>query len=159
MPEPFIPKPFTIVHGDFHGDNVHLSGTSVTIYDWQVVSKGQSSIDVANLLFSSMEPDLYVENKDTILQHYHQELLSAGVKKYPYKKLLKDYDNAFFSTMIKMLVAFGTVDLNVENGEELKEMFVCKMIRYFVIGDVLTYARRLPLLFFIMRIMNFLSRK
>ena len=82
-----LPKPVTLAHGDFHGNNLHIRGDDITIFDWQLVAKGTPAMDVANLIASSSEPGDYHQILEPLLRTYHDALMAEGITNYSFKQL------------------------------------------------------------------------
>ena len=153
-----LPNPVTLAHGDFHGNNIHIQGDQVTIFDWQLVAKGTPAMDVANLIASSSEPTEYHKIAEPLLRTYHEALLAEGITDYPFSKLQQGYADAMFFTFLKFVVVVGTISYDAEGGEELQADILPKLDFMARNADAEGYIKKLPFLFVIIRIINFFNR-
>jgi aminoglycoside phosphotransferase (APT) family kinase protein len=153
-----LPNPVTLAHGDFHGDNLHISGDQVTIFDWQLVAQGTPAMDVANLIFSSSDADRYLDIVNPLLRHYHQALLHQGIRGYSFSKFKRGYGDATFFTFLKFVIILGTIDFDVQGGAEMRADIIDKLDKIAINTNVLRYCRLLPLIFVILKIINFFRR-
>ena len=153
-----LPKPVTLVHGDFHGNNLHIRGDDITIFDWQLVAKGTPAMDVANLIASSSEPGDYHQILEPLLRTYHDALMAEGITNYSFKQLQRGYADAMFFTFLKFLIVVGTINYAVDGGEALQQNILPRLNTLAKNADARGYIRRLPFLFVIIRIINFFHR-
>lgn len=153
-----LPSPVTLAHGDFHGNNLHIVGDDITIFDWQLVAKGTPMMDVANLITSSSEPEDYQKIVEPLLRTYHDALKQEGVKNYSYRKLQSGFSDAMFFTFLKFLMILGTINFDVEGGDEMRRDTIRKLNLLAKNADAAGYIKKLPFLFMIIRIINFFNR-
>jgi len=149
-----LPKPTTLTHGDYHINNLHIDNNDVLVFDFQLVAEGMPSLDVANLLFTSLGKDDYEQHEESLLQLYHQTLIDSGVRKYSFRKFKRGYADAKFTTFLKFLVVLGTIDFNFEGGEEYQTNTIEKVELNAQWSDAIGYSRKLPFIFFVMRLIN-----
>lgn len=153
-----LPNPVTLVHGDFHGNNLHIQADNIAIFDWQLVAKGTPAMDVANLIVSSSEGEDYKKIVDHLLMTYHDALIAEGITNYSYKRLKRGFADAMFFTFLKFLVVVGTINYDVEGGEEMKNETIAKLNTVAKNADAKGNIKKLPFLFVIIRIINFFNR-
>jgi hypothetical protein len=153
-----IVRPFTIIHGDFHGNNVAEVNGETYIYDWQVVSRGTPDADVTNLMLSSLSTDDFIAYQEQCYEEYHKALIAAGVSGYPYKKFRKSCTQAMMLNVLKFVVILGTIDFNVPNGQQLRNRVLNTLSAVAEQSDALKFFRRLPMLFMMMKVINLFSR-
>ena len=98
--------PSTVVHGDFHLQNVFLPGEDggrLAIFDWQTAAKASGPIDIARLLGTSLSPAQRRAQEDRLLALYLDRLRSLGVPDYGPEHCRRDYLAGF------VLSAFSNV--------------------------------------------------
>lgn len=75
-----IPRPSTLVHGDYRLDNLMfapngtLSSRPLVVVDWQTVTHSHAAHDVAYFLGSSFEPEDRRSHEEQLVGHYYDEL-------------------------------------------------------------------------------------
>ena len=94
------PRPWTVTHGDFRGDNMHFGirgGTEpVGVLDWQTMMPSSATVDVAYFLGSSVDAADRRKHEERLLRRYHAGLVDAGVGDYSFDRCFEDYRyNAF----------------------------------------------------------------
>jgi aminoglycoside phosphotransferase (APT) family kinase protein len=160
FPEEFpLMKPITLVHGDYHPGNLHIDGDSVTIYDWQSIMKGEPAGDIANFLITSLEASDLDAMRDELLMAYYEALVSHGIDDFSIKKLNSAFDQASTQVVIKLLIVLGRVDTDVEGGDELFEIFMTRIDAHAQRVGAKWKLRLMPLIFLVIRIVNFFSKK
>ena len=149
-----LPKPVTLVHGDFHSNNLYFSERGVILFDWQLTGKGTPMMDVANLLVSSCDPKVYSENIDDFLATYHRALVREGISTYSISSLRRGYRDALFFTFLKFLIVLGTVQLDNEDGEALKDSAIPRLDACARAANAKLYCRLMPLMFLAIKFVN-----
>lgn len=147
-------KPYTLTHGDFHGNNVALTDSGVVVYDWQIVSRGTPASDVTNMLMSSLSAEDLLVHQESLFRHYHARLLEAGVRDFPYGKFRKTCDDALTINIIKFIVILGTVDFGEEKGLELRDRTIDTLCMIAKQTNALERFKQLPRLFLLFRFLN-----
>jgi len=86
------PEPFSLVHGDYRLDNLMFdpAGT-VRALDWQTVTIGPPTRDVAYFLGTSLLPDDRRANETALVGTYHELLTAGGVRDYEAAQCFDDY--------------------------------------------------------------------
>ena len=153
-----LPSPVTLAHGDFHGNNLHIQGDDITVFDWQLVAKGTPAMDIANLIASSSEPADFDKIAEHLLKTYHDALVAEGITSYSYKNLKQGFTDAMFFTFLKFVVVVGTISYDAEGGDELQQDIMPKLDRMARNADAKGYIKKLPFMFVIIRIINFFNR-
>lgn len=122
--------PSTLRHGDFRLDNIFFDAESddVILADWQLSSRGPAAEEVAYLLSGALDVGATDEDEETLLRHYHSELVASGVKDYDYDQFRVDYARG----MLLMLVVHGSatndIDVGEERGDELMKIWLDRTV-------------------------------
>jgi hypothetical protein len=119
---PDAPRP-TPVHGDFRLDNMLFDPTGqrapVTVVDWQTVSLGVGTSDVAYFLGNCFaDPGVRRANEQRLLQQYHQVLTSYGVAGYPLEQCWDDYRRSSYASMLMAIFASMIVG-RTDRGDQM----------------------------------------
>ena len=75
-----IPKPSTLVHGDFRLDNLMFAPRDleltppVVVVDWQTVAHSHGAHDVSYFIGSAFESDVRRQHEEQLVSHYLDEL-------------------------------------------------------------------------------------
>jgi hypothetical protein len=87
------PEPFSLIHGDYRLDNLmfHPDGETVTALDWQTVSLGPPTRDVAYLLGTSLAVADRRAHEEALVGAYHDDLVARGVTGYDAGRCFDDY--------------------------------------------------------------------
>ena len=149
-----LPRPITLVHGDFHSNNLHFSDNRVVVFDWQLAGKGTPTMDVANLLVSSCEPKVLAENIDDFLSTYHHALVNEGISSYSIRSLRRGYHLALFFTFLKFLIVFGTIKLDNNDDRALIDSAIPKLENCARAANAKLYCRLMPALFLAIKFVN-----
>lgn len=102
--------PRTLIHNDVQPDNLFFRPESrqpVTLIDWQQVTYGRCVVDVASLIRSTLEVGLRRQAEPGLLRTYHEALVGAGVRDYPYERCAADYDLATVLAPARLASAVG----------------------------------------------------
>ena len=87
-------EPITLVHGDFRPDNflfgIADDAPPIMVVDWQTLSLGIGTTDVAYLLGAAVTPDRRREIETDMLARYVRELAGRGVD-HPVEQCLDEY--------------------------------------------------------------------
>jgi hypothetical protein len=149
-----VMKPYTLIHGDFHANNLARLGTDVVFYDWQMVSRGTPEVDITNMMLTSLAPEDLRSGQEVLYQAYHRALLQAGVQSYSYRKFRRNCDKAMMLNILKYVAILGSVNFDVRGGAEMRDRVLLGLSCVAEQTDALAYFRRLPLLFLSLRILN-----
>ncbi|OHV06906.1 hypothetical protein BKN37_00230 [Mycobacterium talmoniae] len=109
--------PHTLVHNDCRLDNIFFrhDGRPVVV-DWQTLATARASMDVANLLGGSMEPDDLSTNWERLLRRYHDGLVQGGVEGYSFDELLLHYRQNLIWPLGQGLALIGALKTNDTRG-------------------------------------------
>jgi hypothetical protein len=113
-------EPFGLVHGDYRLDNLLFApdGSDVAAVDWQTVSLGLPTRDLAYLCGTGLSVEDRRAADDDIVAAYHERLVGYGVDDYDLATCRTDY--AYGMLQCPMVVAFGSAVAEVtERGEQM----------------------------------------
>jgi hypothetical protein len=86
--------PQTLIHGDFHGDNLLFAASEVgapfSIVDWQLFMQGRGTYDIG-MLVGGLPTEQRRSCEMDLVRMYHQTLLEHGVEGYSFEQCLDDY--------------------------------------------------------------------
>ncbi len=123
-------EPFSIVHVDFRLDNLLIDATRtpprVTVVDWQSFVIGAPLSDLAYLLGASLLPAARRPVEREIVRAYHERLLEAGVRGYPFERCWTDYRRGSFAGFAVAVIA----SMIVQETERGNEMFLAMASRH-----------------------------
>jgi hypothetical protein len=106
-------RPFTIVHGDYHGKQIFFptpAGGRFAVIDWQYPFVGQGAWDITRMLTICLPTETRITHQGRILTNYLKALHAHGVGSYSSEDLRIDRQiGALVSQTIQMLVV-GTAD-------------------------------------------------
>jgi hypothetical protein len=86
------PDRFALLHGDYRLDNLMFSPDgSVTVVDWQTISVGLPSRDLAYFLSTSLSPGDRAASERDLVAAYRANLQKHGVTGYSADECLQDY--------------------------------------------------------------------
>ncbi len=115
--------PFTLLHGDYRLDNMFFEGegadTRLTVFDWQMVSRGPAALDVAYFISGNLTEDVAEECADDLLREYHQLLCDGGVSGYDFDTFVRDYRTALLYIAYRILAGADMMDFSSERGTAL----------------------------------------
>ncbi len=110
-------SPWTLVHGDYRLDNLFFGADgSLTVIDWQIVSRGRGAFDVGYFITGSLTAVDRRALEMDLLREYHGRLLAAGVKGYDFDRLFEDYRRAVLFSFLYAVIVLGQLDTNNERG-------------------------------------------
>ena len=72
------PRPWTIVHGDYRGDNLLFGGERAVVVDWQTVGAAPGTFDLTYLLGGSMVPELRRQHERDLVARYSEGIRAHG---------------------------------------------------------------------------------
>ncbi len=87
-------SPQTLVHGDFHTQNLFFpsrAGGRFAVVDWQMLARRAGPIDLACLLSFSLSPQDRRSVESALVEQYHRTLMGAGVRDYSLVECWRDY--------------------------------------------------------------------
>jgi len=101
----FIKTPKTLLHGDYHLDNLMFGTTgegAFFVVDWQLVKRGRGIWDVAYFLSQNLVPEDRQAIEKSLLHDYLKILDDHGVRNYSFHDAMYDY-------RISLLHRFGAL--------------------------------------------------
>ncbi|MGH2560134.1 MAG: aminoglycoside phosphotransferase family protein [Thermomicrobiales bacterium] len=114
--------PATIRHADLHLDNVLFqrpeAEPSIVILDWQSVCRGPAAVDVAYVLFGSLDIDVRRAREAELLRHYHALLIEHGVTGYSIDELHDDCRRALLQQLAGTVGWLANADVDLFTGRE-----------------------------------------
>ena len=123
---PLAQDPWTLLHGDYRLDNIMFRPNGeIVVIDYQLLSKGRPGWDVAYFITTALSAD-YKSEEETMLKHYHETLLRAGITNYSFEELVDDVE------LTKLLLAHRLVGSRVAFDTELQnsdETFVDVVVK------------------------------
>lgn len=90
----FTKKPKTLLHGDYHLDNLMFGATgeeAFFVVDWQLVKRGRGIWDVAYFLSQNLAPEDRQAIEMELLHDYLRILDDYGVQNYSFDDAMYDY--------------------------------------------------------------------
>jgi aminoglycoside/choline kinase family phosphotransferase len=106
-------SPSTLIHHDFDADNLIFSWVdgrlSVTVLDWQLVTRGHAAVDVAWLVAGQCDPATRREHERDLVTGYHRLLVQHGVPDYPFEQCWDDYRLAMLMAAARVCTSVGAL--------------------------------------------------
>lgn len=104
--------PHTLTHGDLHLDNLlfHVRSRAVTVLDWQTVSVGPPTRDLALFLFTSLSPDDRRAAEDTLLDRYTALLVEHSVRGHTVESVRLDLRRALLALLAGTIIGIANLD-------------------------------------------------
>jgi len=128
------PERFCLLHGDFRLDNLLFNPdkTSVTVVDWQTITVGLPTRDLAYFLGTSLNTDLREVVELELVAAYHQRLIRFGVVGYSAAECWNDYRISMLQ--VPLLTTFGyAFAATTDRGDQMILTMLargCDAIRY-----------------------------
>jgi len=122
------PEPFAVVHGDYRLDNLmfHPRARGVVALDWQTVTVGLPTRDLAYFLGTSLATEMRREAEAHLVDAYHRELVGHGVEDYDAVRCFDDY--RLGQLQGPMITVLGCIYAPAARSVEADRMFLA-MIR------------------------------
>ncbi len=121
-----VGAPVTLVHGDFRADNFLFGRTPtappIAVVDWQLMSAGLGTTDVAFVLGGSVDPTRRHEIEVDLLDRYRGELARHGVD-VPARECWWDYVLGTLHGVVVAVVATSLAD-QTERGDALMALML-----------------------------------
>ncbi|HZP30609.1 MAG TPA: aminoglycoside phosphotransferase family protein [Acidimicrobiia bacterium] len=101
--------PETVLHGDVHvGNTYFLPGGGGGVLDWQLMLRGNWSVDVAYLVMTALEPPVRAAHERDLLRGYLAELAALGVDPPPAEEAWRLYRaNAVWGVVMWLVTPEG----------------------------------------------------
>jgi hypothetical protein len=97
-------KPSTLIHGDFHAENILFTSDPLrptVLIDWQLSSRGPAAHDVSHFLVGNLSVSDRQSSEGDLLQGYYEQLTRAGTVRYSYDEFYLDYRASVCRSMIR----------------------------------------------------------
>ena len=122
-------SPVTICHGDFRPDNFFFDddGNNITVIDWQLCSEMKGIVDIAYLFTWGLDEKNRKSWESQLLTHYHDTLISKGIKDYSESNIRKDYILGLFVPFQILIVASTALNNGSQRGEQLISLVIKRM--------------------------------
>ncbi|MEO6989175.1 MAG: aminoglycoside phosphotransferase family protein [Aquihabitans sp.] len=106
------------VHGDYRLDNLMFAPDSsdVVTVDWQTISLGLPTRDLAFLCSTGLDPDVRRTSEGSIVEAYHQALLTHGVDDYSLDACRDDYSYSMLQGPLIVVFGWAVAD-KTERGD------------------------------------------
>jgi hypothetical protein len=123
------PTPFALIHGDYRLDNLMFppSGDGVVALDWQTVTVGPPTRDVAYFLGTSLDLDARRQHEEQLVAVYHDELVARGIVGYAADACFDDYRLGHLQG--PMITVLGCIYATAERSERADGMFLAMATR------------------------------
>ena len=105
--------PNTLLHGDYHLNNLFFDGTRVVTIDWGSVSRGPGVLDWAYFATGNLHDEIDEEKERNIVGSYHQALCRQGISNYDLDTCYRDY------MLAKVFIAYNRFSENPGNENRL----------------------------------------
>ncbi|MGB7144736.1 MAG: aminoglycoside phosphotransferase family protein [Mycobacterium sp.] len=128
------PERFCLLHGDYRLDNLLFDPDkrSVTVVDWQTITVGLPTRDLAYFLGTSLDSDLREAREPELVNAYHRRLLDYGVTDYSAADCWNDYRIGMLQ--VPLLTTFGyAFAAATDRGDEMVLVMLtrgCRAIRH-----------------------------
>jgi len=103
----YFEAPQTLVHFDLQRDNLYFrrsrNDLGVTVIDWQLMTRGNGTIDMAQFLGENLDSTISSYQVKTLLATYHNGLLANGIDDYPFETCLADFRSALLLRMLLII--------------------------------------------------------
>lgn len=120
-----VPKPFTLLHGDFHRNNIAFKDDDgeVLLFDWQLTEYGVPAQDLANFMFTSLSMETVRDHMALLLDEYWQQLQAQGIR-YGRRRLNRDLRLGVALLITKVSVLMGAIRDDVPSMVNNREFLV-----------------------------------
>ena len=116
--EPLAQDPWTLLHGDYRLDNIMFRPNGeIVVIDYQLLSKGRPGWDVAYFITTALSAD-YKSEEETMLKHYHETLLRAGITNYSFEELVYDVELTKLLLAHRLVGSRDAFDTELQNSDE-----------------------------------------
>ena len=115
---PLAQDPWTLLHGDYRLDNIMFRPNGeIVVIDYQLLSKGRPGWDVAYFITTALSAD-YKSEEETMLKHYHETLLRAGITNYSFEELVDDVELTKLLLAHRLVGSRDAFDTELQNSDE-----------------------------------------
>ena len=121
--------PLTLIHGDYQTDNLFYAtdegGAPFTVIDWQAVSAGRGTLDLAYYLCRGASPPERRAIEMDLLALYHRTLVAHGVDGYTRADCRRDYGLAMLFSLARAVWNVGAMGDSVPDEHTQRYLDVC----------------------------------
>jgi len=103
----FAGGPHTLCHADLWTNNIMFNESEVVLIDWQCLCLGNGLIDIAFLLYNSVDVNVRRKLETYWLKRYHKILCINGVTDYSFKQCEEDFKIAQIWSFVFNLRTLG----------------------------------------------------
>ncbi|MBO0676274.1 phosphotransferase [Mycolicibacterium sp. S2-37] len=127
------PERFAVLHGDYRLDNMLFDPdrTKITVVDWQTLGSGLPARDLSYFTGTSLLPDTRAAVERSLVEAYHDRLLSHGVTDYSLDTCWQDYRLGM--VQVPLITALGCAfATSTERGDDMMLVMAsrgCRAIR------------------------------
>ena len=115
---PLAQDPWTLLHGDYRLDNIMFRPNGeIVVIDYQLLCKGRPGWDVAYFITTALSAD-YKSEEETMLKHYHETLLRAGITNYSFEELVDDVELTKLLLAHRLVGSRDAFDTELQNSDE-----------------------------------------
>lgn len=141
-------EPWTLTHGDFRLDNLLFGpNTEVTVFDWQLITRGQGAADLPFFAMFSMTADKPIaETWQTLLEAYYAALMDSGVA-YSQEEFAHDVRVNALKCIRTVVGGLANYDFSDARAQSLGEMWISRgndMVELLDLPDLLREEFPLP---------------
>lgn len=111
----YADAPSTLLHCDLRLDNVLFDGADCAFIDFQMMRSGPAAYDVAYFISSALREDATTQQREAVLQGYHQALAAPD---YCYDNFRRDYERALMA-VLSVLSGTDEVQLGDTRGQTM----------------------------------------
>lgn len=123
-------QPTALIHWDYRADNILIDDRheppSVTTVDWQTLTVGPPTQDLAYFIGASLTEDVRRDHERTLVEDYYNRVLALGVGDYDWEQCWRGYQLGSFSGLTMAVRAA----ILVEETERGNEMFATMARRH-----------------------------
>ena len=117
-----------MIHGDYRLDNLFFGspggGSPLTVFDWQLSTKGPGPTDIAYFMTFCLEPEHRRREENNLLKHYYDALLANGVRGYGFDECRRDYRLSLFHPMARLISAGAVFDFSSARARSLASVLI-----------------------------------
>ena len=116
--------PKTFIHGDYRLDNMFFSPREAerfAIVDWQAAAIGCGLYDLAYFACTSVSRALRPRIEGELLEEYHGELCSRGVREFSIEKCRELYRASVLACLVRQVIVAGSANLDNERAHRLTQ--------------------------------------
>ena len=119
----YADAPSTLLHCDLRLDNVLFNGADCAFVDFQMMRSGPAAYDVAYFISSALREDATEQEREAVLQGYHQALDAPD---YSYGNFLRDYERALMA-VLSVLSGTDEVQLGDDRGRTMMDAWLRRL--------------------------------